>query len=254
MRALALLTTISTLYSTACSLANAELETQPYRSPLSGRSPNPLFLLKRQSCPSDTTSCSSTGEAGACCPNDTTCALDSNGNIACCPTDAVCTGVIGATATASQASPSPTVTAGYSTVPNQYYPFVLIPTTYANSQQCLSAYSTCQSDSTACFSSLGGQYGVTVTGIGTLGITQAGVTATLASGASSICSSLYQQGCYGLQSTACNQFGSGTGVATQTASFVQINQGHAAAARCTGAFYTAAAVVAGAGVAGMRMI
>jgi len=266
MRALALLTTISTLYPTACSLADTEPQTQPYLNALSGRSASPIFLLKRQSCPSDHTSCSSLGQADACCPDDTDCALDLNGNIACCPTNAVCTGVISGIATASssttgfvlgtstQASPSPTLAAGYSTVPNQYYPFVLIPTTYANSQQCLSAYSTCQADSTACFNSLAGQNGVTVTGIGTLGITQAGVTGTLASGASSICSSLYLQGCYGLQSTVCNQFGSETGAATQTASFVQVNGGQAAAARCTGAFYTAAAAVAGAGVARMAMI
>lgn len=275
MRALALLTTISALAPTAYSLADAEPETHPYLSTLSGRSANPLLLFKRQSCPTDHTSCSAVGSAGSCCPNDTNCALDPNGNVACCPKNAVCTGVISGSAPASTgssstsgfvlgtsstpSSPSPTAGAtlapGYSTVPNQYYPFVLIPTSYPNSQECQSAYSTCQSASTACLNSLAGQNGVTISGIGSLGVTQAGVTGALASSASSICNSLYQEGCYGLQSTVCNQFGSGTGVATQTTGFVQVNEGPAAVARCTGALYTAAAAaVAGAGVARMAMI
>ena len=268
MRAIALLTTIGSLYSAAYSLAEAAPETRPYLNALSGWSANPLFLLKRQSCPSDHTSCSSLGDSGACCPNDTNCALDQNGNIACCPINAACTGVISGTAppvtssttgfvlgTSTVNTPNPTLPAGYSTVPNQFYPFVLIPTSYPDSQQCLNAYSTCQSDSTACFNSLAGQNGVTVSGIGTLGITQAGATGTLATSASSICSSLYQAGCYNLQSTVCSQFGSGTGGPTQTASFVQVNDAYPAAARCTGALYTAAAAaVAGAGVARMAML
>jgi len=275
MRALALLTAISAVCTTVYSTAEAEPDARAYLKAIPGRSANPLLLLKRQSCPSDHTSCSSLGDAGACCPNGTNCARDQNGNIACCPQSAVCTGVISGTAptttgsssttgfvlggSTTQSSPSPTsaatLPAGYSTVPNQYYPFVLIPTSYANSQQCQSAYSTCQSASTACFNSLAGQNGVTISGVGTQGVTQAGVTGTLATSASSICSSLYQQGCYGLQSTVCNQFGSGTGGATQTTGFVQVNGGQAAVARCTGAFYTAAAAaMAGAGMARIAMI
>lgn len=235
------------------------------------RSSNPL-LVKRQSCPSGYGSCSDLGDSGACCPNDTNCARDSSGQIACCPIGASCVGslgsgsastspyVLGGTTTTTQSSASSitsqaTLASGYSTVPNQYYPFIQIPSTYANSQACLQAFTSCQSASTACFNSLNGQNGVTISGIGTQGTTQAGITGSVASGASSICSSLSEKGCYGLQSSQCSQFGSGG--ATVTTGFVGAagNGAYPAAARCTGALYTAAAAaMAGAGIARMAIV
>lgn len=262
MRALALLSTsLALLHS---SIADSSPEPRQYLAAIQDRSSSPL-LVKRQSCPSDHTSCSNLGDAAACCPNNTLCARDQNGQIACCPIGATCTGTIGSsgsttpfvlggtTTTTATASPA-TFTQGYSTVPNQYYPFILIPTSYANSQLCLNAYTACQSASTACFNSLNGQNGVTISGIGTQGLTQPGITATIAVGASSICSSLSQQGCYNIQSTQCSQFGSAG--ATATTGFVGVagNGAYPAVARCTGAMYTAAAAaMAGAGIARMAM-
>lgn len=271
MRALALLWALSALFHPSYSAPDpqAEPEAAPYQNIHRERSWSPL-LLKRQSCPSGYGSCSNLGDSSACCPNDTNCARDSAGQIACCAVGASCTGslgsgsasstpfVLGGTTSTTQSAAASitsqaTLASGYSTVPNQYYPFILIPSTYANSQSCLQAYTSCQSASTACFNSLNGQNGVTISGIGTQGLTQPGVTGTIAVGASSICSSLSQQGCYGLQSTQCSQFGSGG--ATVTTGFVAAGNGaYPAAARCTGAMYTAAAAaMAGAGIARMAM-
>lgn len=262
MRALALLSTTFALLHTSHSTADLNLEARQYLDQHS----SPL-LVKRQSCPSDHTSCSSLGDAAACCPNNTQCARDQAGQIACCPIGAKCVGVLGTTLASGASSTTPfvlggttttsaqaTFTQGYSTVPNAYYPFILIPTSYSNSQLCLNAYTACQSASTACFNSLNGQNGVTISGIGTQGLTQPGITGTIAAGASSICSSLSQEGCYGIQSTQCSQFGSAG--ATATTGFVGVagNGAHPAVARCTGAMYTAAAAaMAGAGIARLAM-
>lgn len=257
MRALALLSTFFALLHSASSAA----EPGPILDAFEGKASRPL-LVKRQSCPADHTSCSNLGDASACCPNDTLCARDQAGQIACCPIGSVCVGSLGddsttpfvlgsTTQTAPPSTAQDTLAPGYSTVPNQYFPFILIPTEYANSQLCLDAYSSCQSASTACFNSLNGQNGVTISGVGTLGLTQPGITGTIALSASSICSSLSQQGCYGLQSTVCSQFGSGAEGATATTGFVAVNNNaRPAVARCTGALYTAAAAaMAGAGIA-----
>lgn len=278
MRLLALFTAACTLFYTAHATAEADPIPQPYLNALPNQAAGPLQLLKRQSCPSGYSACSALGASGTCCPSGTVCARDQNGNVACCPNNAVCTGAISGTASRSTGTSSttpfvlggsttqtsaPTITAsatlaaGYSTLSNALFPFLVIPTTYANSQQCLNAYSSCQSASTACFNSLAGQVGVTISGVGSLGVTQAAVTGTVAQSAASICSSLSAQGCYNIQSTICSGFGSGTGsgISTVTTGFVQANLGPAAKARCTGAMYTAAAAVAvaGAGVAGMAM-
>lgn len=265
MRALALLSLVSAAIHGTSASGDEQEVASPFLDSLKQRSPNPIHLFKRQSCPSGASSCSNLGNSAACCPSGTTCAKDANGNVACCPNSAVCTGVISGSAprstattastpfvlggtTSTAAAPSPTALAsGYSTVPNNFYPFVAIPTTYANAQSCLQAYSTCQSVSTACLNSLAGQNGVTVSGLGSLGVTQTGAAGEGVATASSICSSLYQQGCYGLQSSVCSNFGG-----SQTTGFVEANAGPAANAKCTGAFYTAAAVV-GAGLAGFAM-
>lgn len=240
------------------------------------QTPNPLYLLlKRQSCPSSYTACTALNAVNQCCPPNTSCARDQNGNVACCPVGRTCTGVIsGSTPTGSQQTTSgfvlgqttstsistptnaqvtapATLAPGYSTVPNQFYPFIAIPNTYANQQACLQAYTSCQSASTACFNSLAGQLGVTIGGIVT-GLTQPGASGTAVSSASSVCSSLSQVGCYGIQSTVCSQFGTaGQTSASGATGFVQA-AGAGAGPRCTGAAYVA--VIAGAGVVGMGMI
>lgn len=275
MRAWALLAAAFTLQHTTCASRLAEPNANPFLDTIARRSSHHLKLFKRQSCPAGHTSCSSLGDADACCPSDTVCSRDQNNNIACCPINAVCTGAIGAgsltgtntpssstpyvlggtttQSTPSSITPAASLAPGYSTLNNAVYPFLLIPTTFPNSQLCLSAYSSCQSASTACFNYLAGQNGVTISGLGTQGLTQAGVTGQVATGASGICSSLYQEGCFNVQTSDCSRFGSGSAGATQTTGFVQVNVGPAVA-RCTGAYYTAAAaVMAGVGVARIAM-
>jgi len=238
----------------------------PFTDPLHKSNVHPP-LVKRQSCPSGYNVCSSLGASDVCCPSDTTCALDQANHVACCPLGAVCTGTIGGTLTGSAttsgfvlggtttlstttsttnfATPSLTLTG--STVPNQFFPFVYIPTTYANAALCTSAYSNCQAESTACFNSLAGVNGVTISGLGG-GITQVGNTGTILSSASSICSSLSMQACYGLQTTQCSAFPSATGVGgatvTVTASdsaFVQAAAAGPRQAACPGMVYAAGA-------------
>jgi len=195
------------------------------------------------------------------------CALDDAGHIACCPSNAVCTGtidgtltgtvtatssteggfVLGGTTTSSttdtSAIPSFTtgVSGGGSTVPNNYYPFIYIPTSYANSDLCTSAYSSCQTASSSCFASLAGANGVTVSGFGG-GITVQGSSGTLLSSASSICSSLSAQGCYNLQETQCSVFGSGSAAtATSTTGFVEVGNDGPKQTACPGMLYAAGA-------------
>lgn len=247
MRSVALLTTLLTF----------TLTTQAGEPYLNALTPKENPLVKRQGCASGYTACNALGAPGSCCPNNTVCSRDQNGNVACCPTNAVCTGVISGTASRSSStqpalggttSSAAGAQATYSTLQNVPYPFIHIPTTYANQQQCLSAYTACQSASTACFNSLAGINGVTVSGIGSYGVTQTGATATLAvESASQICSGLSVTGCYNIQSGQCAQFG--TAGATATTGFVQANAGPPATVRCQGAFYTAAAAAfAGAGM------
>jgi len=228
-------------------------------------------LIKRASCPTNYNSCSSLGSSDTCCPSDTNCSLDQAGNVACCPFSASCTGTIAGTATASGSVTSSTssnfilggttttttpsvqttpagVAGGGSTVPNAAYPFVYIPTSYANSILCSSYYTSCQSESTSCLAALEGN-GVTVAGV----TTQQGASTTLPSAsAASICSTLSLSACYNLQLSQCSNFGSGTaGTATTTAS--GLFQSAAARPRITGCSKMMYAMGAGAvfGAAGV---
>ena len=221
----------------------------PFLEPFTSNDYRPLLLLKRQSCLAGYTSCSSLGASQACCQPNTNCQLDQKGNVACCPINAACTGIIAGTgvvpgttstgggiilggsttttsnsltttSTSTTANPLTTTPSigGGSTVPNAYYPFVYIPTTYANAADCSSAWSSCQAESTSCFNSLGGApiNGVTISG-GNGGITVQGATATLAQ-ASSVCNALSSAACYGLQPQSCNRYG--TAPATTNNGFV----------------------------------
>lgn len=240
----------------------------PFADPLLGLSAHGLLIKRQNNCQSGYNSCANLNEAGACCPPNTNCARDQVGNIACCPVGAFCTGTIrgtasasgtssggfvlgGTTTTTTSSSPSPTtnpgVEGGGSTVPNNFFPFIYIPTSYANADLCTSAFSSCQTASTSCFVSLAGQNGVTVSGFGG-GVTVQGASGTVITSASSICSSLSQEGCYGLQETQCANFGTGGGpAATQTTGFVQVGNSGPRQTACPGMVYAAGAgVVVGA--------
>ncbi|EXJ71517.1 uncharacterized protein A1O5_05325 [Cladophialophora psammophila CBS 110553] len=249
-------------------------EYSPYSNPLFGLS-NDALLVKRQGCEAGLNSCSSLGSNNVCCPSDTTCALDQAGHIACCPSNAVCTGTIAGSITGSvtsSATGSGTTTTtssgvfsitgvigGGSTVTNPYYPFIYAPTSFPNADLCSSAFTSCQSASTACFTSLAGANGVTIGGLGG-GITVQGVSGTILSSASAICSSLSSVGCSGLQDVSqCTIFGSGSGVipttttttTTGTNGIIQVgNQGPRQTA-CPRILYAAGA---GAAIGAMRGI
>jgi hypothetical protein len=124
-------------------------------------------------------------------------------------------------------------------VPNNYYPFVYIPTSYANAQLCATAYSQCQAESTACLASLAGVNGVTVSGVG-FGLTVQGSTGTILSQASSICSSLSQSACYGLQESQCSSFGGS--ISSDVTGGLSTNAGPRPTA-CPGMVYAAGAGV-----------
>lgn len=264
MRSIAPLVVLNLLHTALAAFADLT----PFYDPLFGLANNEI-LVKRQNCQSGYNSCADLGAESACCPPGTNCALDDAGRIACCPPNALCTGtiagtligtvtttssssggfVLGGTTTSSTTStdfsttPSLTtgVSGGGSTVPNNYYPFIYIPTTYANADLCTSAYSSCQTASTSCFVSLAGANGVTVSGFGG-GVTVPGVSGTLLSSASSICSSLSVQGCYNLQESQCSIFGSGSGpTPTTTGGFVEVGNDGPKQTACPGMLYAVGA-------------
>lgn len=203
------------------------VETLPFSPPIhvspdDNHSDRALRLLKRQdNCPIGYDSCSS--NEAVCCPSDTTCTWDFADNIACCRTSAVCTGTIetetggssssstgfqfpeptSASATTTDSDSEPEITG--TTVPDAPYPFVFIPTSFPNSATCMSYYSQCESQLTACITSLGGVNGVTVAGDGG-GVTVPGAAPAVPS-AQSVCSSLRREACYGLRPEHCSAFG-----------------------------------------------
>ncbi|KAF2761920.1 hypothetical protein EJ05DRAFT_189099 [Pseudovirgaria hyperparasitica] len=192
-------------------------------------------LLRRQNgCDSGYTNCGNLGAAGACCRPNQVCSADSQGHVGCCPIGAACTGSLGGSApTAGSSSPTfifpsgtaATTTQGfsvgdptgvsdapysYSTVSNQYYPILYIPTTYTNAAACSSAYSSLQTAVASCTAALaGGANGVTINAPNG-GITVAPITASLdLPQASSVCSSLSSRAGFGLVVEACGNFGNG---------------------------------------------
>lgn len=182
-------------------------------------------LLKRDVCAKNYYQCSNA--PSQCCPRTAICSADRNNVVGCCPQGIACTGTIATpTGTGTTVTGAPFVTAtttsgpfiqasgtatsGASTVPNAFYPFPYIATTYTNAAACSSAYTRCQSDAASCTNALmGGAQGVTVNAPNG-GATITAVPSLGPQSASSICSSLSQQACYGLQVEACRAFG-GTG-------------------------------------------
>ncbi|EXJ58954.1 hypothetical protein A1O7_06385, partial [Cladophialophora yegresii CBS 114405] len=236
----------------------------PFSNPL-GSLPEDALLVKRQGCQAGLESCSGLGANNVCCPSGTTCTLDQADQVACCSVGVACTGSIEGTLTGSIATSSTTgaalgstttttggaisitgVGGGGSTVPNSYYPFIYAPTSFPNADQCSSAFTSCQAASTACFTSLAGANGVTVGGINGGGITVQGVSGTILSAASSICSSLSSVGCSNLQQVSqCTVFGSGSGVTPTTIAgtngIIQIGNNGPRQTACPGMLYAAGA-------------
>ena len=189
-------------------------EYSPFLDPLT--SPTFEFSLFRRS-DKCATSCANMG-ANVCCGKKTACALDQAGNVACCPDNAVCTGTIAGgaaptkppSAASTTAAPGAAIShaiSGTSTLSNQYYPFPVLPTAYANAADCSTSFSSCQAESAKCTGFVeGGGYGVTVAGQNGQITQQAAIPAQ---SAESICSSLSQEACHGLQLAQCSTLGGG---------------------------------------------
>ncbi|KAL2012915.1 hypothetical protein VTN00DRAFT_440 [Thermoascus crustaceus] len=216
-----------------------------------------LRILKRHdnNCPAGYDPCSDLGNSEVCCRDGTRCSRDAANNIACCPTGASCTGSLTPTtgpgaqstgfmfpqSTSASTTESNAAAITGSTVPNAPYPFVYIPTTFANAKTCSSYYSECQTQYSKCAVSLGGVHGVTVAGPGG-GITVQGSTPT--GDAQSICSSLSREACYGLQVGYCTAFGTAGATGNQF-----VNPGQAAPRRSSS--FRDLAVGLAVGVAGL---
>jgi hypothetical protein len=214
--------------------------------------------LKRQlpGCPAQFNRCTANGYGGACCTQGSFCTTDANRNIACCPNGATCTGTIGGGAANTNSFGAPATTPSATVLPNAYFPFPIIPTTYpGGSAACEQALTACQNNYAACTQILtggggGGGFGVTIFAPNGGGVTQAASVNNLAPAqATSVCQSLSQQACHGLTNEAqCAQFGAGDG------SFVAGPTGNYAA-RATAAVGCVAGMVAGLGlgIAGQMM-
>lgn len=218
--------------------------------------------LKRQlgsgGCPAQFNPCLQNGYGGACCIQGSFCTTDGARKVACCPNGATCTGTLGgafAPNTDVFGSPTPTTafgvpaaTAQVTLLPNAYFPFPIIPTTYPEgSTACEKALTACQNNYAACTSILqggGAAFGVTVVAPNGGGVTQAATAQNLAPAqATSVCQSLSAQACHGLTNDAqCAQFGAGSG-----GSFIAGATGNAAA-RATAAVGCMAGMVAGLGI------
>ena len=204
-------------------------------------------LLKRQgnSCANNYYACNNLNAPGLCCPRTAICSADRNNVVACCPQGAACTGTLSASVTdavtASTTVPfaiasttsgpfvqATTANAGSpgSTVNNAFYPFPYIATTYTNAAACSSAYTRCQSDAASCTNALmGGAQGVTISAPNG-GATITAVPSLGQASASSICSSLSQEACYGLQVAACQAFdGSGNAAPTRGCGGLAVGMG-----------------------------
>lgn len=223
-----LTSTLSLLLSLPFSTCNPDYS--PFFPP-SIEQPNINQLLPRQNqCSSDGISCANLGSPNLCCKKSALCAVDQAGHIACCPANSACTGTLGSGAIITSIPTSALVTTaiatGASVVPNGFFPYAYIPTTYANAAICTQSYSSCQREFTSCTATLGngnsgGGNGVTVNGGGVPGITVQGPVGSVS--AASICSSLSLEACHNLQLANCATFPTGTVASTGT--FVVPGQG-----------------------------
>ena len=219
--------------STSLSLADYA----PYSPPLLfDNSVSAHFIRRSDKC---ATSCGS----NICCGKKAACALDSNGNVACCPFNSVCTGTVAAGAQPTAvplavgvpSAPAPGsgishAISGTSTLSNQYYPFPVMATTFKDAAECTTSFSSCQAESAKCTGFVeggggGAAYGVTVSAQASQ-ITEQ--VAMPASSAESICSSLSQEACNGLQISQCSTLG-GAKATSSGGTFVAGEQSNAGA-------------------------
>ncbi|KAF2274555.1 uncharacterized protein EI97DRAFT_468733 [Westerdykella ornata] len=204
-----------------------------------------LELVKRQNnCRNGYSPCINLNAPGLCCEIGDVCSRDAANNVACCPANSACTGTIrpvvptgtptsassfvaGTTQTTSSFVLATTTTgtsnsfvqssaAGSyvrSMVPNTFYPFPYIPTTYINAAACSQAYTSCQADAMSCTSALAnGVPGVTVSAPNG-GATITAIASLGPERAAAVCASLSSQACSGLIVEACARFGDGAGSA-----------------------------------------
>ncbi|KAK3383903.1 hypothetical protein B0T24DRAFT_673725 [Lasiosphaeria ovina] len=232
----------------ASSVSAAHRQQQPFQPVETGTPAFGFAFAKRQQgCIANFYSCANQGPAFAsvCCQNGQSCQLDASNNPACCPGGAVCTG----TAPASFVTPNPAQTTPVSFVPNPYFSFPYIATSFAGPADCSAAVSECSVNWAVCTAQLEGQagsapFGVTIVVPGGGGVTVgggAGVTYPTPT-ATSICNSLAQVACSNLQYSMCTMTGT-------TASGFYFGTANAAAARPTG--LGCAGLVAAAGLAGL---
>jgi hypothetical protein len=257
------------IFTVLCISSAICTETSPFLPPLDNgsvykRAADVLQILKRQNnCPSGYNACSNEGNSDICCHGGTTCTRDAANHIACCPTGASCTGSLSGTGTgptstssgflfpqstsASTTSTNSGATITGSTVSGAPYPFVYIPTSFANAATCSSYYSQCQSEFSSCLVSLGGANGVTIGGAGGAGVTVKGAAAvTSVSAAQSTCSSLSSKACYGLQEGYCTAFGTASATSTSSGG-VFVNPTSDALRRSSSLYDVAIALAAGFG-------
>ena len=124
-------------------------------------------------------------------------------------------------------------------MPNNYFPFPYIGTTFPNSAACASAVSECSANYGMCVTDLQGSSGYGVTVVVNGGTTVAAATApNIGASATPVCSSLSSVACGGLQSTQCAQYGNAANAVGQSSATV----------------LRAAAVAAGLAVAVARVI
>jgi hypothetical protein len=226
------------------------------------------LIKRDGNCAKGYSSCNYANAPGFCCKSNTICTIDIVGHAVCCPVGAMCTGTVdgtgfatggavntgfgttslgtatvtgissgttngivfaggsGSASTTGLVSPGAAVSANV--VPNAYYPFKIIPTTYTNAAACSAAWTGCQTDMTRCTSYLGGGQvggGVTISAPNYVSL-QATTTMPMLS-ASSICASLSQQACSGLAVSACVVFGTANAAATIGCGFYGAGMGAA---------------------------
>lgn len=206
-------------------------------------------LLRRQGpapneCAKGYAACDNLNAPGLCCRTNQVCSADAANHVACCPLNAACTGTIDPV-NPSIVTPAPTAArttapiappagsfvqsgvgpSSRSWVPNDYYPFPAIPTTYTNAAACSRAYSTCQSDAHSCTSALAsGLPGVTISGPNG-GATITAIASLGQVSASAICSSLSSKACSGLIVEACASFGGENAARTRCAPMYGVGAG-----------------------------
>ncbi|KAF7895262.1 hypothetical protein EAF00_007076 [Botryotinia globosa] len=190
----------------------------PDTSPASSK-PKPELLKRNGNCPSNYNSCSTLKDSygGACCPAAAVCSTDAAHNVACCAVGASCTGTIAVATATNPASVSATATGTF--VPNAYFPFPILPTSYVNSAACASATGSCAKNYALCTVDLEGGMGAGITiSAANGGVTVAASTISggwlPAASAASVCQSLSSVACDAVESAGCAQFGTGAATAT----------------------------------------